>query len=90
MMEFDNKMLRINRLERKLASINHKIDKKYDLIVCNFNKYCDLPATYKLITGIGKYPNYTETMICDRCSNYINKLNCYQLDIIEFVTLCKL
>ena len=90
MMEFDNKMLKINRLERNLASINHKIDNKYNRIICNFDSLCYFPATYKLIIGIGKYPNYTETMICDKCSNYINKLNCYQLDIIDFVDLYKL
>ena len=90
MVEFDNKMLKINRLERNFASINHKIDKKYNRIICNFDSHCYFPATYKLITGIGKYPNYTETMICDKCSNHINKLNCYQLDIIDFVDLYKL
>ena len=87
-MEINTIMLKINKLEQKIASINHKINKKHDLIICNFHKYCDLPATYELITG--KYPNYRETMICEKCSYYRDKLNCYQLDIIEFVDLYKL
>ena len=89
-MKLNNEMSKINRLERNLASANREINKKYNEIICNFDSYCYFPATYKLITGIGKYPNYTETMICDKCSNHINKLNCYQLDIIDFVDLYKL
>ena len=54
-------MFKINKLEREISSINRKINKKYYRITYNFNSDCNLPVTYKLITGIGKYPDYTET-----------------------------
>ena len=84
-MELNETMLKINRLEQKIASISDEIDKRYKSIIC---KYCDLPATHLLITG--KFPNYVETMICYKCSDYIDNLNCYQLDIMGFVDLYKL
>ena len=90
MKELNNKMSKINKLEREISSINREMNKNYYRITCNFDSHCYFPVTYKLITGIGKYPNYTETMICDECSNCINNLNCYQLDIIDFVDLYKL
>ena len=88
-MDFDKTMLKINRLERELTAINRKIKKNHNQIICNF-RFCDLPATYKLITGISKYPNYTETPICNECLKYINELNDHQLDVIEFVDIYKL
>ena len=87
-MELNETMLKINRLEQKISRISDEIDKRYNLIICKFRRYCYLPATHRLITG--KFPNYAETMICDKCSDYIDNLNCYQLDIMGFVDLYKL
>ena len=96
-MKLNETMLKINRLEQKISRINDEIDKRYnliickfrrDLIICKFRRDCYLPATHQLITG--KFPNYVKTMICDKCSDNIDNLNCYQLDIIGFVDLYKL
>ena len=87
-MELNETMLKINRLEQKIAPISDEIDKRYNLIICKFHRYCHSPATHLLITG--EFPNYVETMICYKCSDYIDNLNCYQLDIMGFVDLYKL
>ena len=71
MKELDNKMSKINKLEREISSINCEMNKKYYRITCNFDSHCYFPVTYLPIPVINLYPNYTETMICDECSNYI-------------------
>ena len=87
-MELNETMLKINRLEQKISRISDEIDKRYNLIICKFRRYCYLPATHQLITG--KFPNYVKTMICHKCSDYIDNFNCYELDILEFVNLYEL
>ena len=86
-MELNKTMLKINRLEQKIASISDEIDKRHRLIIC---KKCDLPATHILVTGLGEFPNYERNIICNKCVDYINRLNGYQLDDISFVDLYKL
>ena len=54
-MDLNETTLTINRLEQKIAPISDEIDKRYNLIICKFYKYCDLPATHLLITG--EFPN---------------------------------
>ena len=86
-MELNKTMLKINRLEQKIASINDETDKRYNQIIC---KCCVSPSTHLLFTGLGRFPNYVETMLCDKCADYIDNLNCNQLDIMGFVDLYKL
>ena len=86
-MELKKMMLKINRLEQKIAAISNDIDNRYKMLIC---KDCDLPVTHLLVTGLGQFPNCSETLICNECVRYINSLNCYQLDIISFVGLYKL
>jgi len=78
-------MLKFIKLEQKIALINNEIDKKFRSITC---KYCHSMATHILITG--EYYNYQKSMICHKCLDCINKFNCYQLDMIEFVDCYKL
>ena len=87
-MELNETMLKINRLEQKISRISDEIDKRYNLIICKFRRDCHSPATHKLITG--EYPNYIGTMICNKCSDDTKNLNCYELDMLEFVDLYKL
>ena len=87
-MKLNKTMLKIKRLEQKISRISDEIDKRYNLIICKFRRYCYLPATHRLITG--KFPNYVKTMICDKCSDNIDNFNWYELDILEFVDLYKL
>ena len=93
-MEFNKKMLKINRLEQNFASINHKIDKKYNRIICNFDSYCYFPATYKLITRRPDFhyhmKTYIETEMCENCAKYVNTLSDYQLDSINYVCISEL
>ena len=87
-MKLNETMLKINRLEQKISRISDEIDKRYNLIICKFRRDCYSPTTHQLITG--KFPNYVKTMICHKCSEYIDNFNCYELDILEFVYLYKL
>ena len=84
-MELNKTLLKIKRLEQKIASISDEINKRYKSIIC---KYCHSPATHVLITG--KFLNYEKSMICYKCSDRIDKLNCHQLDIMGFVDSYKL
>ena len=85
-MELNETMLKINRLEQKISRISDEIDKRYNLIICKFHSHS--PATHKLITG--EYPNYVENMICNKCSDDIKNLNCYELDNMGIVDIYKL
>ena len=87
-MKLNETMLKINRLEQKISRISDEIDKRYNLIICKFRRDCYSPTTHQLITG--KFPNYVKTMICHKCSEYIDNFNCYELDILEFFDLYKL
>ena len=78
-------MLKIIRLEQKTASRNYEIDNRYKSISC---KYCHSMATHVLITG--EYSNYEVSIICHKCSDRINKLKGYQLDLMGFVDSYKL
>ena len=80
------KLNEIKKLEQKTSRINDEINKRYNLIICKFHS--NSPATHRLITG--EYPNYTETMICNKCSDHMNNLTCYELDIRKIVDLFKL
>ena len=84
-MKLNKTMLKIKRLEQKIASRNYEIDNRYKSISC---KYCHSMATHILITG--KYSNYEKSLICHKCSDRIDNLNCYQLDIMGFVDSYKL
>ena len=78
-------MLKFIKLEQKIALINNEIDKKFRSITC---KYCHSMATHVLITG--EYSNYEVSIICHKCSDRINKLKGYQLDLMGFVDSYKL
>ena len=78
-------MLKIIRLEQKTASRNYEIDNRYKSISC---KYCHSMATHILITG--EYSNYEKSLICNKCSDHMNNLTCYELDIRKIVDIYKL
>ena len=80
------KLNEIKKLEQKTSRINDEINKRYNLIICKFHS--NSPATHLLITG--EYPNYIETMICNKCSDHMNNLTCYELDIRKIVDIYKL
>ena len=46
---------------------------------------CSNPATHKLVTGLGCYPNYHESFICNMCSDRIKKLSDYQWDVHRII-----
>ena len=86
-MELIKIMKKINRLERVIEVRSDNLDMRYKMLIC---KKCILPATYMLVQGLGEFPNYLETFICDKCARYVNSFNSFQLDIIGFVDLYKL
>ena len=54
------------KLEKEIASASLLIERQHRSIVC---KHCgDQPVTHLLVKGIGKFPNYTDTLICTEYS----------------------
>ena len=63
------------------------IERRYrSVICCN----CSIPTTHKLVTGLGCYPNYHESPVCNMCSDLIQKLNNYELDYHGIIGVYKL
>ena len=61
-------MGKIEDTTKQLKDKNNSIERQYRSIIC-FN--CSIPATHKLVTGLGCYPNYHESPICNMCLDSI-------------------
>ena len=64
----------------KAIKIADELEELHNLRKC---KKHNILATHVLITGM--YPNYHESLVCDKEIEIIDKLNCYQLDNMMFV-----
>ena len=80
-------MRKIKDATEQLKDENNLIEKQHRSIIC-FN--CSNPATHKLIRGLGGYPNYRESLICNMCSDSIQKLRDYEWDINGIIGIYKL
>ena len=80
-------MRKINNTTEQLKDENYSIERRYrSIICCN----CSIPATHKLVTGLGCYPNYHESFICNMCSDRIKKLSDYYWDYNKLIGVYKL
>ena len=70
-------MEKIKDTTKQLKDANNSIEKQYRYIICGT---CSMPATHKLVTGLGCYPNYFESFICNMCSDSIQNLSDYEWD----------
>ena len=80
-------MRKIKDTTEQLKDENNSIEKRYRSIICC---YCSNPATHKLVTGLGCYPNYHESLLCNMCSDRIKKLSDYQWDVHRIIGVYKL
>ena len=80
-------MRKIIDTTKKLKDENDLIERRYRSIICC---YCSNPATHLLVTGLGCYPNYYESFICNMCSDRIKKLSDYDWDYNGIIGVYKL
>ena len=80
-------MRKIKDATEQLKDEKNSIEKRHrSIICCN----CSIPATHKLVTGLGCYPNYHESLICNMCSDSIQKLSDYEWDVHGIIGVYKL
>ena len=80
-------MRKIRDTTKELKDENDLIESRHrSIICCN----CSIPATQKLVTGLGCYPNYHESLICNMCSDSIQKLSDYEWDVHGIIGVYKL
>ena len=80
-------MRKIRDTTKKLKDENNSIEKRHRSIICC---KCSKPATHKLVTGLGCYPNYHESLLCNMCSSRIKKLSDYEWDANSIIGVYKL
>ena len=80
-------MRKIIDTTKKLKDENDLIERRYRSIICC---KCSKPATHLLVTGLGCYPNYHESLICNMCWDSIQKLSDYEWDVHGFIGVNKL
>ena len=80
-------MRKIRETTKKLKDENDLIERRYRSIICC---KCSKPATHLLVTGLGCYPNYHESLLCNICSSRIKKLSDYEWDANGIIGVYKL
>ena len=80
-------MRKIKDTTEQLKDENNSIEKRHrSIICCN----CSIPATHLLVTGLGCYPNYHDSFLCNMCSDRFKKLSNYQWDVHRIIGVYKL
>ena len=80
-------MRKIEDTTKQLKDESDLIEKRHrSIICCN----CSIPATHILVTGLGRYPNYHGSFLCNVCSDRIQKLSDYQWDVRGIIGVYKL
>ena len=80
-------MRKIRDTTKELKDENDLIERRYRSITCC---NCSIPATHKLVTGLGCYTNYHESLLCNMCSDSIQKLSDYEWDVHKIIGIYKL
>ena len=80
-------MRKIKDTTEQLKDEKNSIERQYRSITCC---NCSNPATHKLVTGLGRYPNYHESLLCNMCLDRIKKLSDYQWDVHRIIGVYKL
>ena len=82
-------MRKIRDTTKELKDENDLIERRYRSITCCIF-LCSNPATHLLVTGLGCYPNYHESLLCNMCSDSIQKLSDYEWDANRIIGVYKL
>ena len=82
-------MRKIKDATEQLKDENNSIERRYRSITC-CTFLCSNPATHLLVTGLGCYPNYRESLLCNMCSDSIQKLSDYEWDVHGIIDVYKL
>ena len=82
-------MRKIKDATEQLKDENNSIERRYRSITC-CTFLCSNPATHLLVTGLGCYPNYHESLLCNMCSDSIQKLSYYEWDDNGIIGVYKL
>ena len=80
-------MRKIKDTTEQLKDENYSIERRYRSIICCNSS---IPATHKLVTDLGCYPNYHESLLCNMCSDSIQKLSDYEWDVHRIIGVYKL
>ena len=80
-------MRKIKDTTEQLKDENDSIEKRHRSITCY---KCSNPATHLLVTGLGCYPNYRESFLCNMCSDSIQKLSNFEWDFHGIIGVYKL
>ena len=80
-------MRKIEDMTKRLKDDNNSIERRYRSVTCC---NCSIPATQKLVTGLGCYHNYFESLLCNMCKDLIQKLSNYEWDIHGIIGVYKL
>ena len=80
-------MRKIRDTTKELKDENDLIERRYRSITCC---NCSITATHILVTGLGCYPNYHESLLCNMCSDSIQKLSDYEWDVHRIIGVYKL
>ena len=80
-------MRKIRDTTKELKDENDLIEMRYRSITCC---NCSNPTAHKLVTGLGRYPNYHERLLCNMCSDSIQKLSDYEWDVHRIIGVYKL
>ena len=70
-------MGKIEDTTKQLKDESDLIKRRYRSVICGI---CSIPARHKLVTGLGCYLNYFESLLCNMCSDWIQKLSDYEWD----------
>ena len=72
-------MRKIRDTTNELKDENDLIEMRYRFVICS-TFMCSNPATHLLVTGLGCYPNYHKSLLCNMCSDSIKKQSDYEWD----------
>ena len=89
MNQIDIEMKKIRTITKKLKDENEIIERRYESIKCR-TFMCPNPISHILVTGLGRYPNYCESYLCNKCSDRIQKLSDYQWDVLGIIDVMRI
>ena len=89
MNQIDIEMKKIRDITKKLKDENEMIERHYESIKC-ITYMCPNLISHILVTGLGCYPNYCESYLCNKCSGRIQKLSDYQWDVLGIIDVVRI
>ena len=74
---------------REIKDTTKKLKDENESIKCS-TYMCPNPTSHILVTGLGCYPNYCESYLCNKCSDRIQKLSDYQWDVLGIIDVVRI